>query len=203
MMKSFDKYLKAKKALIITLDDAIYPEKDYLLQVYYLFSEFMAYTEQFDAKLLLDFMKTEFDRSGAQAIFKKTAVKFGIEDKYEHNFDLLHETARLPLKLLMFQNVLSLLQEVVKEGKEIILLADGDPNIAINKIKQLEWHGLEQNLKVYFISEYDFSLDKTISAILVSKDIDPQEVTLILSENQFVQKNVNINADCFSVTEIL
>jgi hypothetical protein len=199
----FDKYLNGKKALIITLDDTVYPEKDYLLQVYYLFSEFMAYTEQLDAKRLLDFMKAEFDRDGAQAIFQKTAVKFDIVSKYEHNFNLLHETARLPLKLLMFQSVLSLLQEAVKEGREIILLAEGDPNIAINKIKQLEWHGLEQNLQVYFTSEYDFSIDKAIPAILLSKDIDPQEVTLILAENRFVLKNVNLNIDCFSVTEIL
>lgn len=200
---SFDKYLKAKKALIITLDDATYPEKDYLLQVYYLFSEFMAYTEQFDAKLMLDFMKAEFELHGNKDIFLKTAAKFGIANKYEHNFDLLHETARLPLKLLMYQNVLSLLQEVVVERNKIILLADGNPAVAINKIKQLEWHGLGEYLEVYFTAEYQFSIDKTLAAIFNSKNIEPQEVTLILSENQFDQKIVNLDIDCFSVTEIL
>jgi hypothetical protein len=200
---SFEKYLKGKKALIIALDDAVYPEKDYLLQVYYLFSEFMAYTEQLDAKVVLDFMKNEFEAHGAENIFGKTAAQFNIANKYEHNFDLLHETARLPLKLLMYKNVLSLLQEVVERGEQIILLADGNPAIAINKIKQLEWHGLEQNLKVYFTSEYDFSVDETITAILISKDVDPQEVTIILSENQVAQKIVSLNINCFSVTEIL
>lgn len=200
---SFEKYLKGKKALIIALDDAVYPEKDYLLQVYYLFSEFMAYTEQLDAKVVLDFMKNEFEAHGAENIFRKTAAQFNIANKYEHNFDLLHETARLPLKLLMYKNVLSLLQEVVERGEQIILLADGNPAIAINKIKQLEWHGLEQNLKVYFTSEYDFSFDETITAILISKDVDPQEVTIILSENQVAQKIVSLNINCFSVTEIL
>lgn len=200
---SFDKYLKAKKALIITLDDAIYPEKDYLLQVYYLFSEFMAYTEQFDAKLMLDFMKAEFELHGNKDIFLKTAAKFGIANKYEHNFDLLHETARLPLKLLMYQNVLLLLQEVVVERNKIILLADGNPAVAINKIKQLEWHGLGEYLQVYFTAEYQFSIDETLAAIFASKNIEPQEVTLILSENQFDQKIVNLDIDCFSVTEIL
>lgn len=200
---SFEKYLKGKKAIIIALDDAVYPEKDYLLQVYYLFSEFMAYTEQLDAKLVLDFMRGEFETYGAEDIFRKTAARFNIADKYEHNFNLLHETARLPLKLLMFKNVLSLLQEVVGRGQQIILLADGNPAIAINKIKQLEWHGLEQNLEVYFTAEYHFSVNETLSAVLLAKHLEPQQVTLLLSENHVAQKIVSLTIDCFSVTEIL
>ena len=35
------------KAFVFELDDVIYPEKDYLLQVYYLFSNFKTVNENF------------------------------------------------------------------------------------------------------------------------------------------------------------
>ncbi len=152
---AFETLLQHKKAFVFGLDDVLYPKKDYLLQVYYLFSEFMAYTEQLDSGAMIAFMQNEYLTNGADAIFDKTAAQFGIDNKYRHNFDLLHETARLPLKLLLYKQVLDFMQEIVVERKQIFILADGNPAEEINKIKQVEWNGLEQYLKVYFTTEFE------------------------------------------------
>ncbi len=151
----FEHDLKNKKAVIFGLDNVLYPEKDYLLQVYYLFSEFMSYTEQLAAKEILAFMTEEYTAHGEISIFDKTAEKFNINQKYKENFILLHQNARLPLKLLLYQQVLTFLQALVVERINIFLLVDGKPEIQINKIKQLEWHGLEQHLKVFFTEEFE------------------------------------------------
>lgn len=147
--------IKDKKAVFLGLDDVLYPEKDYLLQVYYLFAEFLAYTEQLDAAKIISFMQAYYEKNGSINIFAKTAEAFYIPLKYEHNFSLLHQTARLPLKLLLYQNVLLFLQELVRTNKEIFLLVDGDPAQQLNKIKQFEWNGLEKYLKLYFIEEFE------------------------------------------------
>lgn len=200
---SFEKYISNKKALIITLDDALYPKKDYLLQVYYLFSEFMAYSEQIDAKAIVDFMSEEYNTHGEQALFKKTAAKFDIPEKYEQNFNLLFETARLPLKLLLFKNVLSLLQEVVVDRRPIFILVEGNPAEAINKIKQIEWNGLEQYLKVYFTVEYNGSANDTVKHILNEQSLKSGEVVLFTSQIQLEGNFVDSTIDSFCVTEIL
>lgn len=200
---SFEKYLSNKKALIISLDDALYPKKDYLLQVYYLFSEFMAYSEQIDAKAMIDFISKVYTEDGEQDIFAKTAAQFNIPDKYEHNFNLLFETARLPLKLLLYQNVLALLQEVVIDRRPIFIIAKGNPAEAVNKIKQMEWNGLEQYLKVYFTAEFDNSISQTVMGILKEQSLGKDEVVLFVTKNQLTTNFVNIGVDCFSVTEIL
>lgn len=200
---SFEKYLSHKKALIITLDDALYPKKDYLLQVYYLFSEFMAYSEQIDAKAIVDFMSKEYLESGEQDIFAKTAAKFNIPDKYEHNFNLLFETARLPLKLLLFQGVLNLLQEAVVDRIRIFILVDGNPAEAINKIKQIEWNGLQDYLKVYFTVEYDHLVTNTIAGLLEEQSLVKDEVIIFVSKNQSESNFVDSTLESFSVTEIL
>lgn len=200
---SFDKYLSNKKAVIITLDDALFPKKDYLLQVYYLFSEFMAYSEQLDSKAVVAFMSKIYQEDGETQIFEKTATKFQIPEKYQQNFKLLHETARLPLKLLLFKNVLAILQEIVVERKQLFLLAEGNPAVAINKIKQTEWHGLEAYLKVYFTVEYDGSVEKTLEHLLEDEGLMHDDVVLFTSPIQFESNFVNLNIECFSVTEIL
>jgi len=200
---SFEKYLSHKKALIITLDDALYPKKDYLLQVYYLFSEFMAYSEQIDAKAIVDFMSKEYLENGEKDIFAKTAVNFNISDKYEHNFNLLFETARLPLKLLLFKGVLELLQEAVTDRIRIFILVDGNPAEAINKIKQIEWNGLQDYLKVYFTVEYNDSVTGTITSLLEEQSLVKEEIVLFISENQSESNFVDSSVESFSVTEIL
>jgi len=200
---SFEKYLSHKKALIITLDDALYPKKDYLLQVYYLFSEFMAYSQQIDAKAIVDFMSKEYLESGEQDIFAKTAQKFNIPDQYERNFNLLFETARLPLKLLLFQRVLNLLQEAVVDRVHIFILVDGNPAEAINKIRQIEWNGLQDYLKVYFTLDYDNSVTNTIAGLLEEQGLVKDEVIIFVSKNQFESNFVDSTLESFSVTEIL
>jgi len=177
---AFETHIAPKGAFIFGLDDVLYPEKDYLIQVYYLFSEFLEYTEQISATGVIEFMIEEYSHHGNVNIFEKTAAKFDIPEKYKSNFELLHETARLPLKLLLFQNILSFLQEIVIERKKIFLLVSGTPLVQLNKIKQMEWHGLEPYLKVYFSEELETNLsEKSIDFILEQNKIKGKDVLYI------------------------
>ncbi len=201
---AFEEYIKDKKGFILGLDNVIYPEKDYLLQVYYLFAEFMAYVAQKDSGAVINFMQKEFAANGSEQIFEKTATKFDIPEKYKTNFDLLHQTARLPLKLLLFNQVLSFLQEIVGERKEIFLLIDGDPLQQVNKIKQMEWHGLEKYLKVYFSEEFEPKPSaNSINFIMESNKINKNELLMIGCSNQDEEYALTISLEYLSVTKLL
>lgn len=150
---AFEHYLKNKQAFVFELDDVLYPQKDYLLQVYYLFAQFIEYAEQISADEILKSMQQTYLPTGSEDIFEKTAAQLDIPLKYKMNFDLLFLSARLPLKLLMFNEMLSLLQEITVERKQIFIFTNGDPMMQLNKIKQMEWHGLENYLTVYFAAE--------------------------------------------------
>lgn len=177
---NFSNYTNDKKAFIFGLDNVIYPEKDYLLQVYYLYTEFLSYIAQMDSAAILSFMQLEFTANGSKDIFEKTASKFNIDSKYKENFQLLHQNARLPLKLLLYKQVLEFLQEVVVERKGIFLLVDGNPIMQLNKIKQMEWHGLEKYLKVYFTEEFDAQpSEKVINFMIEAHQLNKQEVLMI------------------------
>lgn len=200
---SFESYLKNKKAIVFTLDDALFPIKDYLLQVYYLFAEFMEYSEQINSKKMLSFLTQVYAQEDSSDIFGKTAKEFNIPEKYKHNFELLHETARLPLKLLLYANVLALLQEAAKQQIAVFILAEGNPAVAINKIKQIEWHGLAPYLKLYFTAEYDNSCYLAFKEILATESLGKEDVVLFVSPKQFESNFCENQIVSFSVDEIL
>jgi phosphoglycolate phosphatase-like HAD superfamily hydrolase len=201
---AFEHYIANKKAFIFGLDDVIYPQKDYLLQVYYLFAEFMEYSEQINAKEVLLFMQQEFEAHGSTNIFEKTASKFNIPQKYKENFILLHQNARLPLKLLLYQNILSFLQEIVLERKTIFLLVDGNPLQQLNKIKQTEWHGLEQYLKVFFTEEFEpMPSQQVLKFILNQNDLNEREMMIVGATNKDEEYATSVGVDYIAVTKLL
>src|SRR5690606_6406040 len=134
-----------KKALISGYDDVLYPEKDYLLQVYYLFAQFLEYTATFPpAAELTGFLKKVYLHHGRDGLFERAAEAFDIDLVYRENFVRRHRGAQLPLKLVLFQESLELLQQASSAGKQLILLGHGDPAEKLNRIRQTEWHGLDQ-----------------------------------------------------------
>lgn len=201
---AFETYIADKRAFVFGLDNILYPEKDYLLQVYYLFSEFMEYTEQLNAKEMTSFMQEMYVKQGSNSIFEKTASKFDIPSKYKSNFEMLHENARLPLKLLLYQEILGLLQEITVERKEIYLLAKGNPLMQLNKIRQLEWHGLASYLKVYFSEELEPSLsEKSINFILEQHKLKAEDVLYIGVEVDEMEAARKSAVEFLNVTKLL
>jgi len=142
-----------KDAFIFELDDVLYPEKDYLYQVYYLFTAFLEYTELINAKKATNLMVNTYLSEGKDAVFDALCKELGINEKYRYNFDHLQKTAQLPLKLLLNQDMLDLLQEIVVDRKKIFIVTNGDPEQQLNKIRQTEWNGLEPYLICYFAEE--------------------------------------------------
>lgn len=143
-----------KKAFVFELDDVLFPVKDYDLQVYFLFASFLEYQEAYPpASDVVEFMKKVYENHGPDRIFEKAREVFAFDEKYRENFERLKHEAKLPLKLLLYANVLALLQDMVVDRKQIFIVTAGNPLQQLNKIKHTEWHGLEQFLKVYFSDE--------------------------------------------------
>ncbi|MDB5144339.1 MAG: haloacid dehalogenase [Mucilaginibacter sp.] len=142
-----------KEAFIFELDDVLYPEKDYLYQVYYLFASFLEYTELVDLQEATSFMINTYSLEGKGVVFDRLKQKFKLDEKYTYNFNHLNLKAKLPAKLLLYQDMLNLMQEIVIDRKQLFILTNGDPEQQLNKIKQTEWHGLEPYLTCYFANE--------------------------------------------------
>jgi len=134
---------KRKTAFIFELDNVLYPEKDYLFQVYYLFAALLEYTELIDAKMATDTLINAYNMKGKHLAFDRLKEKFNLSERFRYSLNNLLLTAKLPLKLLIYQNMLNLLQEIVIDRKKVFIVTNGSTEQQLNKIKQTEWHRLE------------------------------------------------------------
>ncbi|WP_129713604.1 HAD hydrolase-like protein [Pedobacter sp. SYP-B3415] len=180
---AYEHLIRHKNAFIFEFDDVLYPERDYLLQVYYLFAQFMEYTEQLPAADMVAFMKKRFEAHGPADIFAETASCFGIGAHFRENFDRLHRSAKLPLKLLLFKDLLVLLQELVVERKKIWIVTPKDPEQQLNKIRQIEWHGLEKYLEVYFCEELNKTPESVYTELIENSGISAENILLVAGNN--------------------
>src|SRR5690606_9718193 len=143
-MLEYEELNPEKKAFIFELDDVLFPKQDYILQVYYLFANFLEYTETVPpAKDLVEFLKTAYLTHGEAGIFDRAAAVFGIDEKYRENFERLHVSAKLPLRLLLYPASLNLLTAILDDGKTVFILTKGNPLMQLNKLKHIDWHGLD------------------------------------------------------------
>lgn len=169
-----------KKAFIFELDNVLYPEKDFLLQVYYLFANFIEFSEGNPlSEDLVNFLQTAYNHHGDENIFERVKEGLGIDEKYRVNFERLYHTARLPLKLLVNDQVLKLLQEIIIDRKQLFIVTNGKPEIQLNKIRQIDWMGIEEYLTVYFADE-------------INPKPETEVLTYILGKHNLLRKDVMI-----------
>ena len=142
-----------KKAFIFELDDVLYPAKDYYFQIYYLFANLLEYTELNSAAKTTDLMIDTYIQKGGGEVFNTIAAELNVDEKYRKNLEIMLLTSRLPLKLLLYKNMLSFMQEVVLDRKKLFIVTNGNPQQQLNKLRQVEWHGLEPYLICYFADE--------------------------------------------------
>ncbi|SDS79960.1 haloacid dehalogenase superfamily, subfamily IA, variant 3 with third motif having DD or ED [Mucilaginibacter mallensis] len=173
---------KRKTAFIFELDNVLYPEKDYLYQVYYLFANLIEYTELHDAKAVLGLMTSTYENEGKDKVFDHIKERFHLDEKYRASLDNQMLTAKLPLKLLLFKNMLELMQDIVVDRKKIFIVTNGKPEQQLNKIKQTEWHGLEKYLVCYFADETTPKPEPDIVHLLL-KEHNLQRRDILMIEN--------------------
>lgn len=149
-----------KSVYVFEIDDVLFPKRDYVLQIYYLFANFVEYTEgRAIAKRMVAFMKDTFEEAGEEAVLPKTILEFELPETYRENFERLKANAHLPLKLILKDDIKTLLLSLFEQGKKVGILTDGNPVEQLNKLKHIDWQELSeflQSLRVFFIRELEF-----------------------------------------------
>jgi hypothetical protein len=192
-MLSYQELASNKKTFIFELDEVLYPERDFYLQVYYLFSHFIEYVETVpSATDLLELMKKVYEIHGHEQVFERVQAAFDFDSKYRENFDRLLLSAQLPLKVELYDSMQVLLQDIVNEGKQIFIYVQGHPDGQLNKIRQMEWKGLAKHLKVYFSAEYEDDLS-ALRFMIDDHEFNSDEVVVIGSQTATLAAELKID----------
>ncbi|MEO6148901.1 MAG: HAD hydrolase-like protein [Mucilaginibacter sp.] len=186
---------RRKSAFIFELDNVLYPEKDYLLQVYYLFANMLEYTELWDAGAMVKLMADTYHEKGHEAVFDVLKAKFNVDERYRENLGEMLITAKVPLKLLLYKSMLDLLQDIVVDRKKIFIVTNGHPRQQLNKMKHIEWNGLEEYLICYFADEISAKPEPdVIDQLIKDHNLSRRELVMI--------GNSDVDRQCAEATGI-
>lgn len=176
-----------KSVYVFEIDNVLYPKGDYLLQIYYLFSNFVEYTEGRPlAKEIVGFMKETFETVGEKPVLSKTIAHFELNERYLENFERLKANAHLPLKLILKEDIKTLLLSLFGKGKTVGILTDGNPVEQLNKLKHIDWQelsGFLPSLKVFFIRELEFRNINPIDYLVGEYHVTADDIQII-AENE-------------------
>jgi FMN phosphatase YigB (HAD superfamily) len=175
-----------KKAILLDIDNVLFPKQDYLIQVYYMFANLLEFTEGKQVGLqMTQFMKTHLLQQGELGVFEAACNEFGFSSSFANQFDRLHYQAQLPVPLLLYPKLKTWLLEWMENGTFICLYTDQDPALQLNKLKHLEWPTrLAQNVQVYFEKELTFRGLHPIEYLLDQFKLNASDVVFISDGNQ-------------------
>ncbi|PRD54376.1 hypothetical protein [Sphingobacterium gobiense] len=176
-----------KSVYVFEIDDVLYPKRDYLLQVYYLFSNFVEYTEgRALAADIVRFMKEALETVGERAVLQNTIIHFGLNEGYYENFERLKANAHLPLKLFLNDDIKTLLLSLFEKEKNVGILTNGNPVEQLNKLKHIDWQELSvflPSLKVFFIRELEFRNINPIDYVMGEYQVSAEEIQVVTAKD--------------------
>lgn len=169
-----------KTLYLFEVDDVLYDKRDFVLQIYYLFGQFVEFTESKPiAAAITQFMKARFEADNTDGLLQATQIEFGLREDYAENFERLQANAHLPLKLLLFEETKESFQTLTSYGKELAILTKGNPVLQLNKLKHIDWAGWDQRIKIYFTDELVFRNLDPFSYIANEFGLDTAEIEYI------------------------
>src|SRR5690606_29182106 len=143
-----------------------------------------------------------YERHGEAGLFERAAETFAIDAKYQVQFERMHQTARLPAKLLLYQAILDLMREAHRQGKQLLIFTDGEPTMQLNKLRHVEWNGLDQQVKVYFQAELRAKGYVPLDYLLRENELQKEDVLYIHAGNSRASA-MEQGVDCLAADRFL
>ncbi|MCL7988137.1 HAD hydrolase-like protein [Sphingobacterium sp. lm-10] len=169
-----------KHLYLFEVDDVLYAKRDFILQIYYLFGQFVEFTESKPvAAAITQFMKAQFEANKTDGLLQAIQKEFGLNEDYTENFERLQANAHLPLKLLLLDEIKENFQTLISAGKQLAILTEGNPILQLNKLKHVDWDGWDRQIKIYFTDELVFRNLDPFAYIADEFGVDTAEIEYI------------------------
>jgi FMN phosphatase YigB (HAD superfamily) len=141
---------------IFDLDNTIYNEEDYLFQSYMAISDrFASIIPDYSSKELYNILKDLYFKEGREKLFDKFLDIVNLDKSYLTDCLNILRTFKPDKPLIINEEVLELLRSLGSMGKSISILTNGNTEQQKNKIKNILWDGLDENIRFVYADEIE------------------------------------------------
>jgi HAD superfamily hydrolase (TIGR01549 family) len=155
--------------ILFDLDDTLYPEVEYLQAAFGAIGLLFEKEYALNALQVEDFLTTTFAKKGRQSLFNQCFNHFEEEiqgKKRENTEGVLVEntfveqcltilrTVEIREKIRFYPFVYKVVPELLKQGKQIFIITNGNVRQQKNKVKHLMWNGMDASITIVFANEF-------------------------------------------------
>lgn len=135
------------KLYVFDLDDTLYRETDYLYAAYGRIGEYIAAGDAEKAREYTRFLCDSFASEGRQGLFQRLLDHYKLDVSIEDLLGILRST-ECPLEL--FDTMRSVLDELLRAGKQVVILTNGNPKQQQQKITNLRLTQLYPEIEIVY-----------------------------------------------------
>ena len=137
---------------LFDLDNTLYDERLYLFPAYKEISLYIGKHYGLNPSETEQFLITGFENAGRSNLFNRLCAKFQIPEPAMP--DMLHilRTVHLPAPIGLFEKAKHFMEALLKAGKKIYVITNGNVEQQQNKIHLIEWHGMDKQIEFVLAS---------------------------------------------------
>lgn len=147
--------LLAFEAYLFDLDNTIYDENRYLLEIYKQIALRIADNTSIDHVSILEDIKLIYYKTGRDRLFDSLILKYKLRENILEEFLTTQRTHHLDEKIEIFPTIEKLLLNLKELNKTILIVTNGNPIQQRNKIDHIDWQGLKSYLKFVLADEIE------------------------------------------------
>ena len=137
------------KVYLFDLDNTLYDENRYLFESYKLVAKNISDITKIAYEEVFTNIINIFIRDGRSKLFDRLIECYALQGNSLNEFLEILRTITLEEKLVLFHKVKFVLKQLLEANKKIIIVTNGNPIQQQNKIRQIEWEGI--NNKIVFV----------------------------------------------------
>ncbi|MCU0456636.1 MAG: HAD family hydrolase [Bacteroidales bacterium] len=141
---------------IFDLDNTIYNEEDYLFQSYSeIAGRFAGISTGKSKKWLLKTIMSIYRKDGREKLFDKFLEKAGLDATYLTECLEILRNFTPSSRMKMYGKTEKILRMLTERNKQIFVLTNGNPAQQRNKIKSVDWKGLDMSITFILADEIE------------------------------------------------
>jgi len=187
---------------IFDLDNTLYSENDYLSGVYFAVAK-----EVFKSKPLLGIelpFLWLYEHKGTPNLFSNFIEEFGLEPSFIGECLSVLRTYTSDRKLQLYAEAGELLTSLQEENKTIYVLTNGNVEQQRNKVKNINWQGLDKNIQFVYANEYEPKPSPKCVDIIREITGTPGRDTILIGDSEIDKQCAeNSGIDFKNISELL
>jgi HAD superfamily hydrolase (TIGR01549 family) len=141
---------------IFDLDNTIYNEKDYLFQAYMAIADkFARIIPSYNKNELYHILKDLYMKEGRERVFDKFLDTVRLDHNHMPECLEILRTFKPEKPLIIDKVLMKFLRSLIKLKKSIYILTNGNTGQQKNKIKHIQWDGLDEHICFVFADEIE------------------------------------------------